>query len=70
MIRNKGNITALSSNGRISDSESEDRGSIPWGASNSVTKSVTLIFNPSFFVLQNLLDSVFYKYDEKQKHPC
>ncbi len=47
MIRNKGNITALSSNGRISDSESEDRGSIPWGASNSVivTKSVTFILN-------------------------
>ena len=52
MIRNKENITALSSNGRISDSESEDRGSKPWGASNSVTmtKSVTLIFNPLFFV--------------------
>ena len=50
MIRNKGNITALSSNGRISDSESEDRGSKPWRASNSVAKSATLIFNPSFFV--------------------
>ena len=49
MIRNTENITALSSNGRISDSESEDRGSKPWGASNSmtVTESVTFILNLS-----------------------
>ncbi len=50
MIRNTENITALSSNGRISDSESEDRGSKPWGASNSVAKSVTFILNLAFFV--------------------